>query len=444
MSDRPGRARYDLWRSRPEAKRTRLLASGRLHAAMAVALVVAAFLGLSFPLMDRGGPSSLDQAPPGTPVVITADGLSYSFQSRAQTVAGALAEAGVTLNPGDIVLRQDVPVHPTSALRPPPLAVAELRAAQGGTAPPLAEPIVLRLQRAMSITVHEGGLALSLRSSQQTVGEALAAAGIQVGPADIVTPSLETPLAAGQHIYVQHANAVQLLVGDQTDLVYTFSKTVLELLQEQGVVWDQDDRIEPALDVPIADGLAVTVTFVRVDTEVTEQVLTHTVIYRDDPDLEIGQTQVLTFGHDGYIRRQYRVRYENGLEVGRELISQDEFLPVDRVIARGTKIVPQRLVLADGTVITYTQALEMYATWYNAASSGGDGITATGARLDVGIVAVDPRVIPLGTRLYIPGYGFAVAADTGGAITGNRIDLGYPGDTRGWCCTGRITVYILE
>jgi 3D (Asp-Asp-Asp) domain-containing protein len=76
--------------------------------------------------------------------------------------------------------------------------------------------------------------------------------------------------------------------------------------------------------------------------------------------------------------------------------------------------------------------IRVYATWYNAASAGTPkddpmyGITTTGARVDRGIVAVDPKVIPLGTRLFIPGYGRAVAADTGSAVIGNIIDLGFP------------------
>ena len=71
--------------------------------------------------------------------------------------------------------------------------------------------------------------------------------------------------------------------------------------------------------------------------------------------------------------------------------------------------------------IAYT--LEMEATAYLPTDGGGDGVTATGIPAQWGIVAVDPDVIPLGTRLYIPGYGEALAADTGGAIEGSKIDL---------------------
>jgi 3D (Asp-Asp-Asp) domain-containing protein len=65
----------------------------------------------------------------------------------------------------------------------------------------------------------------------------------------------------------------------------------------------------------------------------------------------------------------------------------------------------------------------MQATAYLPTDGDGKCITATGVRARHGVVAVDPRVIPLGSRVYIPGYGVALAADTGGAIKGNKIDI---------------------
>jgi len=90
-------------------------------------------------------------------------------------------------------------------------------------------------------------------------------------------------------------------------------------------------------------------------------------------------------------------------------------------------------------------AIRMIATAYTAGSAGGDGMTASGRHAGFGVVAVDPRIIPLGTRLYIPGYGMAVAGDTGGAIVGNRIDLGFD-SLRGAMIFGRrdVTVYRLK
>ena len=95
--------------------------------------------------------------------------------------------------------------------------------------------------------------------------------------------------------------------------------------------------------------------------------------------------------------------------------------------------------------INYSDVMSMEATAYLPTDGSGAGITATGIRATYGVVAVDPRVIPLGTKVYIPGYGVALAADTGGAIKGYKIDLCM--ESYGECMRfGRrnVTVYVLE
>ena len=85
---------------------------------------------------------------------------------------------------------------------------------------------------------------------------------------------------------------------------------------------------------------------------------------------------------------------------------------------------PERPMIATSRgEMPYKLHYKMEATAYLPSDGNGLGITATGIRATYGVVAVDPKVIPLGSRVYIPGYGFAVAADTGGAIKGQKIDL---------------------
>jgi 3D (Asp-Asp-Asp) domain-containing protein len=138
------------------------------------------------------------------------------------------------------------------------------------------------------------------------------------------------------------------------------------------------------------------------------------------------------------------VKQLNGQELDRFLVDETWVWPTEEIVAVGTgvpvtpapatappAVVRQPAVSFQG--MSCMQSLNVYATWYTAASSGGSGTTATGTGVYKGIVAVDPRVIPLGTRMFIPGYGYGVAADTGGAIKGNIIDLGYgPGDAMDW------------
>jgi 3D (Asp-Asp-Asp) domain-containing protein len=114
---------------------------------------------------------------------------------------------------------------------------------------------------------------------------------------------------------------------------------------------------------------------------------------------------------------------------------------------------PQAEVVAVGPVINsvstdigslnYKAKLTMWATAYDAHCSGCNGLTATGQKTGYGVVAVDPNIIPLGTKLYIPGYGQAVAGDTGGSIKGNKIDLGFDNVALSGWYSHFVEVYIL-
>lgn len=114
---------------------------------------------------------------------------------------------------------------------------------------------------------------------------------------------------------------------------------------------------------------------------------------------------------------------------GTEIVTVDEYMSGDTVIHR--EVVSRHTVEA-GTVgakrcgdrtNTVGRVVYMEATAYHPSDGDGRGITATGTKAGRGTVAVDPNVIDLGSSVYVPGYGMAVATDTGGDIVGNRIDL---------------------
>ena len=113
----------------------------------------------------------------------------------------------------------------------------------------------------------------------------------------------------------------------------------------------------------------------------------------------------------GYVGNGYSANLDLATPVASDMVISVSFTePVPTVEAH------------DGPV-EYAQHLWMEATAYLPTDGGGHGITATGIPATHGVVAVDPNYIPLGTKLYIPGYGYAIAADTGGAIKGHKIDL---------------------
>jgi 3D (Asp-Asp-Asp) domain-containing protein len=189
---------------------------------------------------------------------------------------------------------------------------------------------------------------------------------------------------------------------------------------------------------PVSAGMTIKVTTVREITETVEEPIEYVSLIQYDSQLATGQRMIAQGGEDGAVHREYRVRSINGQETRRELVSETITPATDEVVSIGTYVRPAPAAVAAAVAapapvasvgdMVCSRTLNVYATWYTAASAGGSGITATGTGVYKGIVAVDPRVIPLGTRMYIPGYGYATAADTGGAIRGNHIDLGYGAD----------------
>lgn len=155
-------------------------------------------------------------------------------------------------------------------------------------------------------------------------------------------------------------------------------------------------------------------------------------IYQDDPETEAGIDKILDEGANGKKVKIIKIIFFEGEEYEREIVSVETTPSQDKKILRGTKIVWKIFTSSDGEV-KYWKKLRVYATHYDSRCPGCNEWTATGLRAGKGVIAVDPKVIPLRSKVYIPGYGLAVAGDTGGAIKGNIIDLGFDdARTAGW------------
>lgn len=383
-----------------------------------------------------------------TQAVLEVDGELLSLRTQAATIEQLLSDAGVPLEPADSVLRNETFVAASESVAPPPALASIL---SGGDIEPASEPadqpVTLEVRRAVPFTVVENGQELELRSSRESVATGLRDVGVRLGPGDSVQPALDTELSAGLEVHVDHATQVIVTLPEGKTILYTLAGTVGDALADSDIVLPGEYRLDPDARAAVTPDLAIHVIAVYQEQVLETERIESQTVYEPDPTLPYGERRVVQ-GQDGVLYREYSVVYENDQVVARDLI--DEWYdpePANTVIYYSSADAPPSNELPDG--LDPVRVLRVYATWYNPASAGRSrsdpsyGITATGVPVDRGIVAVDPSLIPLGTRMYVPGYGYAVAADTGGGIRGAMIDLGYPdGVTPDWV-THWVDIYIL-
>ena len=271
---------------------------------------------------------------------------------------------------------------------------------------------------------------------------------LDLGPGDRVQPPLDSALSAGLEVRIERAVPLVVTTPEGKLTLYSLASTIPEALVEAGVALPPQYRLEPGAETALTAWLSVHVVGVSEEQRLEQERIESRTVYRRDDSLPWGQSRVVA-GHDGVRYRQYDLTFEDGEIVSRELSAEwFDPAPADRVIYySGAQPPPAPGGFPDGLEVA--SVLRVYATWYNPASAGRSpsdpayGLTATGVPVTRGVVAVDPGVIPLGTRLYIPGYGYAVAADTGGGVRGNMIDLGYPDNVAVDWTTRWVDLYIL-
>jgi len=288
------------------------------------------------------------------------------------------------------------------------------------------------------VVINDDGKQIEIKTMKSTVAEMLEQNGISVGPDDYISVPLDTKLSKFEknEVTIKRAVPVNILVDGQQIKLMTYRETVGEALENSPIELSESDRIEGAdYDDKIVSGMNIKI--IRVEEKlVTEKIpIPYEVVKRENNHMDKGQEKVAREGKEGIQEKTYRVVLEDGKEVARELIKDVVTLaPIAKIIEVGTVLNHKT---ARGEIIRYSKVLNMTATAYTASykdtgkkpGDSGFGITYTGIKAKKGVIAVDPKVIPLGTKVYVevagntPDYGFAVAADIGGAIKGNKIDL---------------------
>lgn len=266
-------------------------------------------------------------------------------------------------------------------------------------------------------------------TAADTVKDFLKEQNIVLNEHDQLNLNPDAKLKKDMKIAIQRAFPLKLVVGGKKQDVWSTSTTVADFLSQQGITLNKLDRVEPELKQTVTKNAVINVIRVEKVTDVVEEPINYAVITKNDSNLEKGKQKVVNEGQEGLLSKRYEVVLENGKEVSRKLVSEKKMKEKqDKVVAMGTKVLVAQV--SRGSSEPAGKEIYVSSTAYTANCNGCSGYTATGMNLranpNAKVIAVDPRVIPLGTKVYVEGYGYAIAADTGSAIKGFKIDVFFP------------------
>lgn len=235
----------------------------------------------------------------------------------------------------------------------------------------------------------------------------------------IIIPLTVLLFLSGGSLYYWKSSSVRLTADGQTRRIFTSAKDIKGFLDEQKVALGPSDFITPPLNSPIGHNTAVKIT--RATTEIEIRISSSTPVItwqtRNRSNLRHATAQK---GYTAVVKDKIQITKHDGIEISRAILSETKsHVPFFSLILFNKAGLP---------VKTYDllkcKVLKMRSTGYFVGEKTvPSDITYMGMKLQHGLVAVDPKVIPLGTRLYVSGYGYAYAADTGSRIKGLRIDL---------------------
>ncbi len=274
------------------------------------------------------------------------------------------------------------------------------------------------------VELNINGKTKTVFTYEKTVGDFLEKEGIVLKNKDLVSPSLDKVIDKDMKIVISSPKSYHIKDGKKTLIAEASGYTVADVLDNLDIKLNKLDRVSLPLDEIAKEGMEIKIDRVVVENLENKIEIPFETESRENKDMFEGEKNVITKGEVGQKTESLKNTYVNGvLETTEVLKSEITKDPVKEVVEVGTK---KGTVAPNGK--NAKRVIVMQATAYDPTAGSK---TAMGTRARVGAVAVDPKVIPLGSKLYIESmdgfasYGYATAEDTGGAIKGNRIDLFY-------------------
>ena len=278
---------------------------------------------LSHPLEERLSDGMLIRVIPPREVTLVVDGAESSLTTQLQHPQDILAEAGIALSDSDKIWVNG--------------ALARADALPAWTVP----AHHIRIRRALPLTIIDDGDELTIVTQEETIGEALFAAGITLYLSDEVSPPLDSPITDAATISIKRAAPVELLIDGVVIEARANAATVEAALAQLNAPLFGLDYVIPPGDTPLEPNMRIEIVRVTEEIVAESEPIKHELRYQADPDLELDHRRLVQAGADGEREIRSRVRYENGVEVGRE-ISETVVVkaPMHRIVAYGAAIVP--------------------------------------------------------------------------------------------------------
>ncbi|MCT4619477.1 MAG: G5 domain-containing protein [Marinisporobacter sp.] len=284
------------------------------------------------------------------------------------------------------------------------------------------------------VIIKDGEKEIKVEGILFHVNDAIEKGKIVLNEHDQLSKPSDSKVKNGMMIAIKRAYSANIQVDGKLEGIMTANEKVKDILDEYNISVGEKDIVVPALDQKVSK--YETIKVIRVEEKVVteKEIIPYQSIIKYNDTVEDGKTKIIQDGKNGKREAKYKMVYEDGAEVSKELLEENILEQAeDAIVEKGTAMY---VATARGK-LRVKKTIKMTATAYDATfeSCGKNpghpeyGITRSGTKVRPGVVAVDPRVIPLGTKLYVKAldgskdYGFASAEDTGGAIKGKRIDL---------------------
>lgn len=317
------------------------------------------------------------------------NGTVTQIRTATPNVEEMLAEAGIVLEADDVI---DTPLETE-----------------------LADEMAVHIIRAKTITIDTGdGKQVQTKLAQGTLQQALEKAGVSLGADDLIDTPLDTEITEDMSVAITRAKEIRILAKAGDTTVMLAKGTVKDALDKSGLEYDTEDEISPSLDTEIRDGMTVSLVRLAIRTETRTEKIAFETVEKKSNRVERGETEISQKGEQGVRTIKEKVVYKDGKEVKRvETSNEVTKEPVNKVVLIGTGPPMNPAVKGLPETPTSSMVIRKVTVDQITAYTHTGRRTATGKWPKVGMCAVNPRIFGYGTMFYVPGYGYAVAEDTG-------------------------------